>query len=76
MVFGGLAKVRPYPGSTTVTTINAGVDGLVRTLAAELSPIRVNALHPGIVERQPVLGAEDRGARSPSMPERRRGDWS
>ncbi len=53
LIFGGLAKARPYPGSTTVTTVNAGVDGIVRTLAAELAPIRVNALHPGIVGDSP-----------------------
>jgi NAD(P)-dependent dehydrogenase (short-subunit alcohol dehydrogenase family) len=53
VIYGGLAKLRPYPGSTTVTTINAGVDGLVRTLAIELPPIRVNALHPGIVADSP-----------------------
>jgi NAD(P)-dependent dehydrogenase (short-subunit alcohol dehydrogenase family) len=53
VIYGGLAKLRPYPGSTTITTINHGVDGLVRTLAAELPPIRVNALHPGIVADSP-----------------------
>jgi NAD(P)-dependent dehydrogenase (short-subunit alcohol dehydrogenase family) len=53
LIFGGLAKERPYPGSMTVTTINHGVDGLVRSLTAELRPIRVNALHPGIVEDSP-----------------------
>jgi NADP-dependent 3-hydroxy acid dehydrogenase YdfG len=53
LIFGGLAKERPYPGSMTVTTINQGVDGLVRSLTAELKPIRVNALHAGIVEDSP-----------------------
>jgi NAD(P)-dependent dehydrogenase (short-subunit alcohol dehydrogenase family) len=53
VLFGGLAKLRPYPGSTTITTINHGVDGLVRTMATELAPIRVNALHPGIVADSP-----------------------
>ncbi|MCL6551822.1 MAG: SDR family oxidoreductase [Firmicutes bacterium] len=53
VIFGGLAKERPYPGSTTVTTINAGVSGLVRTLATELAPVRVNAIHPGIVGDSP-----------------------
>jgi NAD(P)-dependent dehydrogenase (short-subunit alcohol dehydrogenase family) len=52
-MFGGLAKDRPYPGSTTITTINHGVDGLVRTLSVELAPIRVNVLHPGIVGDSP-----------------------
>ena len=53
LLYGGLAKLRPYPGSTTVTTINHGVDGLVRTMAVELAPIRVNAIHPGIVAASP-----------------------
>lgn len=47
VLFGGQAKERPYPGATTVATVNAGVTGLVRTLAVELAPIRVNAVHPG-----------------------------
>jgi NAD(P)-dependent dehydrogenase (short-subunit alcohol dehydrogenase family) len=58
VIYGGLAKLRPYPGSTTVTTVNAGVDGLVRTLAAELPPIRVNALHPGIVGDSPFWASK------------------
>jgi len=53
VLFGGLAKDRPYPGSTMVTTFNGGVSGLVRTLAVEIAPHRVNALHPGIVGDSP-----------------------
>ena len=53
LVFGGLALRRPYPGSTTITTVNGGVEGLVRTLAVQLAPIRVNAIHPGIVGDTP-----------------------
>ena len=53
VLFGGLAKDRPYPGSTTVSTVNGGVVGMVRTLVWELAPIRVNALHPGIVGDSP-----------------------
>ena len=53
VLFGGLAKDRPYPGSTTVSTVNGGIVGLVRTLVGELAPIRVNALHPGIVGDSP-----------------------
>lgn len=49
VLFGGQARARPYPGSTTVTTINGGVTAMVGTLATELSPVRVNAIHPGIV---------------------------
>jgi NAD(P)-dependent dehydrogenase (short-subunit alcohol dehydrogenase family) len=53
VLFGGLAKDRPYPGSTTVSTVNGGVMGMVHTLAVELAPIRVNAVHPGIVGDSP-----------------------
>lgn len=53
VLLGGLASHRPYPGSTTVTTANGGISALVRTLAVELAPIRVNALHPSIVADTP-----------------------
>jgi NAD(P)-dependent dehydrogenase (short-subunit alcohol dehydrogenase family) len=53
VLFGGRAKDRPYPGSTTVTTVNGGVSAMIRSLAVELSPIRFNALHPGIVGDSP-----------------------
>jgi NAD(P)-dependent dehydrogenase (short-subunit alcohol dehydrogenase family) len=54
VLFGGLAKERPYPGSTTVTTVNGAVSSLVRTLAVELAPVRVNAMHPGVVGDSPA----------------------
>ncbi len=54
VLFGGLAKERPYPGSTTVTTVNGGVNSMIRTLAVELAPVRVNAVHPGIVGDSPA----------------------
>lgn len=53
VLFGGMAKERPYPGSTTVTTVNGGIVGLTRTLVEELKPIRVNSIHPGIVGDSP-----------------------
>jgi NAD(P)-dependent dehydrogenase (short-subunit alcohol dehydrogenase family) len=53
VLFGGLAKERPYPGSTTVSSVNGAVTSMVRTLAAELAPTRVNAIHPGIVGDSP-----------------------
>ena len=53
LLFGGMAKERPYPGSTTVTTVNGGVVGLTRTLVEELRPIRVNSIHPGVVGDSP-----------------------
>jgi NAD(P)-dependent dehydrogenase (short-subunit alcohol dehydrogenase family) len=53
VLFGGMAKERPYPGSTTVSTINGGVTGLTRSLVEELRPVRVNAIHPGRVADSP-----------------------
>jgi NAD(P)-dependent dehydrogenase (short-subunit alcohol dehydrogenase family) len=53
VLFGGMAKERPYPGSTTVTSVNGGVVGMVRAMTVELAPIRVNAIHPGIVGDSP-----------------------
>ena len=59
VLFGGLAKERPYPGSTTVSTVNGGITSLVHTLATELAPIRVNAIHAGIVGDSPYWRDRD-----------------
>ncbi|WP_291037840.1 SDR family NAD(P)-dependent oxidoreductase [Herbiconiux sp.] len=61
VLFGGRAKDLPYPGSTTVSSINGGVMGLVNTLALELAPIRVNALHPGIIGDSPFWATKPEG---------------
>jgi NAD(P)-dependent dehydrogenase (short-subunit alcohol dehydrogenase family) len=58
VLFGGQARARPYPGSTTVTTVNGGVTTMVATLAVELAPVRVNAVHPGIVGDTPIWSAK------------------
>jgi NAD(P)-dependent dehydrogenase (short-subunit alcohol dehydrogenase family) len=58
VLFGGQAKERPYPGATTVATVNAGVTGLMRTLAVELAPVRVNVVHPGVVGDSPYWRAK------------------
>lgn len=49
VLFGGVSKVKPYPGSTMVSAVNAGVVGLTATMAVELAPIRVNCISPGMV---------------------------
>jgi len=54
VLFGGLAKERPYPGSTTVTSINGAVAAMVHTMAIELAPVRINAIHPGIIGDSPA----------------------
>jgi NAD(P)-dependent dehydrogenase (short-subunit alcohol dehydrogenase family) len=68
VMFGGLALQRPYPGSTTVSTVNGGVMGLMSTLIVQLAPIRVNVIHPGIVGDTPYWRDRDLGgflARTP-----------
>jgi len=59
VLFGGRAKDRPYPGSTTVSSVNGGISGMVRTLALQLAPRRVNAIHPGIVGDSPYWSEKD-----------------
>jgi NAD(P)-dependent dehydrogenase (short-subunit alcohol dehydrogenase family) len=62
VMFGGLALQRPYAGSTTVSTVNGGVIGLMHTLIVELKPIRVNVIHPGIVGDSPYWRDRDLSA--------------
>jgi NAD(P)-dependent dehydrogenase (short-subunit alcohol dehydrogenase family) len=59
VLFGGLALLRPYPGSTTVSTVNGGIVGIVNSLTTELAPIRVNAIHPGIIGDSPFWEGKD-----------------
>ncbi len=46
----GIAAYRPAPRGSVVAAINAALEGLVRALAVELAPIRVNAVSPGWVD--------------------------
>lgn len=59
VLFGGLALMRPYPGSNVVSTVNGGVTGLVHTLACELAPMRINAIHPGVIGDSPYWADSD-----------------
>lgn len=58
VLFGGLAKDRPYPGSTMVTTVNGGISTLVHSLVVELAPMRFNVIHPAIVGDSPYWAAK------------------
>ncbi len=60
-MYGGQAQARPYPGSTTVSTVNGGVLGMVRTLAVEAAPIRVNGIHPGVIGDSPYWAGKPAG---------------
>lgn len=59
VLFGGLAKERPYPGAVTVATVNGGVSTMINDLVLELAPIRFNAIHPGIVGDSPYWEGQD-----------------
>jgi NAD(P)-dependent dehydrogenase (short-subunit alcohol dehydrogenase family) len=52
LFFSGLAADRPAAGTSMVSALNAGVEGLVRALAVELAPVRVNAISPGVVDTE------------------------
>jgi NAD(P)-dependent dehydrogenase (short-subunit alcohol dehydrogenase family) len=43
----GIAAYRPTARGSVVAAVNAALEGLVRALAVELAPIRVNAVSPG-----------------------------
>jgi NAD(P)-dependent dehydrogenase (short-subunit alcohol dehydrogenase family) len=57
VLFGGLAAQRPWPGSLTVSSVNGAVAALVRALAVEIAPVRVNAVHPGVIGDSPAVVA-------------------
>ncbi len=64
VLFGGLASERPYPGSTSITTVNGAVSSLIRTLAVELAPVRFNAIHPGIISDTPAWATRRKRSRT------------
>ena len=47
--FGGVAGQKPFPHFSAGSAINAAIEGLTRSLALDLSPLRVNAISPGTV---------------------------
>jgi NAD(P)-dependent dehydrogenase (short-subunit alcohol dehydrogenase family) len=56
ILFSGVVGWRPGPGSLVKGTTNGAVEYLARHLAADLAPIRVNAVSPGVIDS----GAWDR----------------
>lgn len=61
LLTSGIASERPMKGGALITAANGALNALVRVLALELAPIRVNALSPGWIDT-PIwdqsLGAE------------------
>jgi NAD(P)-dependent dehydrogenase (short-subunit alcohol dehydrogenase family) len=50
LLVGGTGGRRPAVGYTLISTLSAGLQALVETLALELAPIRVNLVAPGFVD--------------------------
>ncbi|OQE16371.1 hypothetical protein PENSTE_c024G07417 [Penicillium steckii] len=48
----GVRAHKPAPGWSVVTGMASGVEGLVRGLAIDLKPVRVNAVSPGAVHTE------------------------
>ena len=48
----GIAAYRPAARGAVVAAVNAALQGLVRALAVELAPVRVNAVSPGWVDTE------------------------
>ena len=46
----GIAAYRPAPGGALAASVNGALESMVRALALELAPIRVNAVSPGWVD--------------------------
>ena len=46
----GAAAWVPMRGGSATAAVNGAVEALVRTLAVELAPVRVNAVCPGIID--------------------------
>lgn len=50
VLFSGVAAFKPAIGYLGVAATNGAVDYLVRSLALELAPLRVNAVSPGVID--------------------------
>ena len=50
VLMSGVAASTPMRGGAATAAVNGAVEALVRTLAVELAPVRVNAVSPGIID--------------------------
>ncbi len=69
----GVAAERPIAGGSVTGMVNGAIDAMVRGLALELAPIRVNAVSPGWVDTpfwERIAGAERRARMFADMREK------
>jgi NAD(P)-dependent dehydrogenase (short-subunit alcohol dehydrogenase family) len=64
VLLSGAAASTPMRGGSSTAAVNGAVEALVRTLAVELAPVRVNAVSPGIIDTPTwdAMPAEQRSA--------------
>jgi NAD(P)-dependent dehydrogenase (short-subunit alcohol dehydrogenase family) len=80
VLFSGSSAQKPTVGMLAVGATNGAVDVVVRTLAVELAPIRVNAVSPGTIDTGAYDGLGEQkkaalfAAREAGSPARRIGD--
>lgn len=55
-VTGGLRAQKPAPGWSVITAFASGLEGMVRGLALDLKPLRVNIVSPGAVKTELFSG--------------------
>ena len=70
----GAAGDRPGPGWSVAASICGAMDSLVRALAVELAPLRVNAVKPGVVRTPLWRDALDYDATAGHLPVQRVGE--
>jgi NAD(P)-dependent dehydrogenase (short-subunit alcohol dehydrogenase family) len=61
VIFSGATAVKVEVGTIAVAITNGAADTLVRSLAVELAPIRVNAISPGVVDTGAWDGLGEQG---------------
>ena len=58
-LLSGYLYRKPVPGFSAFAAVNGAIEGLVKVLAMELAPVRINALAPGQIDTLgDVIGAE------------------
>lgn len=64
VLVSGVAAATPMRGGAATAAVNGAVEALVRTLAVELAPVRVNAVSPGIVDTPTWSGMPENDRRA------------